>query len=135
MCEDKKVVLLIDEVDQTSHNRFFIRFIGMLREKFLLRREDMDDTFHSVIFAGVYDIKNIKLNLIEEGKHVPSATENRTINSPWNIAVDFTVDMSFNPSEISTMLAEYEADHNVGMDIAVIAEEIYRYTSGYPFMV
>ena len=80
MCKDKKVVLLIDEVDQTSHNRVFIRFIGMLREKFLLRREDIDDTFHSVIFAGVYDIKNIKLKLVNEGNFVPSGNENKIYN-------------------------------------------------------
>ena len=135
MCEGKKVVLLIDEVDKTSHNQTFLHFIGMLREKFLLRREDMDDTFHSVILAGVYDIKNIKLKLINEGVYISSATEDKIYNSPWNIAVNFTVDLSFNPSEIATMLADYEADHNTGMDIAAISEEIYSYTDGYPFMV
>ena len=135
MCEDKKVVLLIDEVDKTSHNQVFLHFIGMLREKFMLRREDMDDTFHSVILAGVYDIKNIKLKLINEGLHTPTAAESKTYNSPWNIAVNFNVDMSFNPAEISTMLKDYEADRGTGMDIAGISEEIYKYTSGYPFMV
>ena len=135
MCKGKKVVLIIDEVDRTSHNRAFVRFLGMLREKFMLRAEGVDNTFHSVIFAGVYDIKNIKLKLIGEGMYTPTEPENKMLNSPWNIAADFTVDMSFNPSEIATMLAEYEADHNTGMDIAAISEEIYEYTSGYPFMV
>ncbi|MCL2410410.1 MAG: AAA-like domain-containing protein [Treponema sp.] len=135
MCEGKKVVLIIDEVDRTSHNRVFLGFIAMLREKFLLRREGMDYTFHSVILAGVYDIKNIKLKLVSEGNYVPAETENKTYNSPWNIAVDFDIDMSFNPTEISTMLKEYEAENNTGMYITVIAEEIYKYTSGYPFLV
>jgi hypothetical protein len=43
--------------------------------------------------------------------------------------------MSFNSSEISTMLKEYEAAHSTGMNIAEISEEIYCYTSGYPFLV
>jgi len=135
MCKGKKVVLIIDEADRTGHNHIFLGFLGMLREKFLLRREGMDYTFHSVILAGVYDIKNIKLKLMNEGQYIPAATENNTYNSPWNIAVDFDIDMSFSPSEISTMLKEYEAEHNTDMDIPMIAEEIYNYTSGYPFLV
>jgi len=135
LCKYKKVVLLIDEVDQTSHNRIFLRFIGMLREKFLMRREDMDYTFSSVILAGVYDIKNIKLKMINEGVYIPAETENKIYNSPWNIATDFNVEMSFCPVEIATMLIDYEADHKTGMNIVKIAEEIYKYTSGYPFLV
>jgi len=135
LCETHKVVLMIDEVDRTSHNRVFLSFISMLREKFLLRRVSKDYTFHSVILAGVYDIKNIKLKLISEGLYTPTATEDKVYNSPWNIAVDFNVDMSFNPSEIAGMLGEYEADHNIGMNIAEISQEIHVYTSGYPFLV
>jgi hypothetical protein len=56
-------------------------------------------------------------------------------NSPWNIAVNFTVDMSFNPDEIATMLIQYEEDHHSGMDIPHIAQEIYDFTDGYPFLV
>ncbi len=33
------------------------------------------------------------------------------------------------------MLDEYEADHQTGMDIQTVAEEIYQYTSGYPVLV
>jgi len=135
LCKNKKVVLMIDEVDRTSHNRVFLNFISMLRDKFLLRKESMDYTFHSVILVGVYDIKNIKLKLINEGLHTPAEVEGKILNSPWNIAVNFDIDMSFNPTEISTMLNEYEADHKTGMDITAISEEIYKYTSGYPFLV
>ena len=60
MCEKEKLVLLIDEVDRTSNNRVFIHLIDMLRDKFLARKANDDHIFHSVIFAGVYDIKNIK---------------------------------------------------------------------------
>jgi hypothetical protein len=98
MCEDTKVVLIIDEVDKTSNNRVFLNFMDMLRGKFLARKSRKDFTFHSVILAGVYDIKNIKLKLIDEGLHSPATAEGKVYNSPWKIAVDFTVDMSFNPT-------------------------------------
>jgi hypothetical protein len=135
LCKDKKVVLIIDEIDKSSDNRVLIHFLGMLRNKFLRCQEEMDYTFHSVILAGVSDIKNIKYKMINDGAYVPSESEGGMYNSPWNIAVNFNVDMSFNPDEISTMLIEYEAEHKAGMDIRVIAEEIYAYTSGYPFLV
>ena len=128
MCEDEKVVLMIDEVDRTSNNRVFLHFISMLRDKFLARKSGDDYTFHSVILAGVYDIKNIKLKLITEGLYTPSETENKIYNSPWNIAVKFDVDMSFNPAEIATMLKEYEADQTeqssvyTGMNITDMSE-------------
>ena len=43
--------------------------------------------------------------------------------------------MSFSPAEISTMLKEYEKEHNTGMDVPLIAGEIFSFTSGYPFLV
>ena len=135
MCEDNKIVLIVDEVDRTSHNRVFLGFISMLREKFLARQSGKDYTFHSVILAGVYDIKNIKLKLMSEGLYTPTATEGKIYNSPWNIASNFEVDMSFNPAEIASMLIEYEKDHAAGMDITEISEEIYNFTNGYPFLV
>jgi len=135
MCKGKKIVLMIDEVDKTSNNAVFLNMLSMLREKFLARKRNADYTFHSVILAGVYDIKNIKLKMINEGAYSPSPMENKLYNSPWNIATNLDVDMSFGPAEISTMLAQYEADHNTGMDIPLIADEIYSYTSGYPFLV
>ena len=33
------------------------------------------------------------------------------------------------------MLQDYEADHHTGMDILDMAQQIYDYTSGYPFLV
>ena len=135
MCKNKKIILMIDEVDKTSSNSIFLHFIGMLRDKFLLRGRGKDYTFHNVILAGVYDIKNIKLKLINEGLYKPSETENKMYNSPWNIAIDFEIDMSFNPAEIATMLIDYEKDHNTGMNITELSEEIYSYTNGYPFLV
>ncbi|MCL1873647.1 MAG: ATP-binding protein [Clostridiales bacterium] len=135
MCENAKVVLMIDEVDKISNNQIFLYFLGMLREKFLLRKNKKDHTFHSVILVGVYDIKNIKLKMINEGTFATAAEESKIYNSPWNIAVDFDIDMSFSALEISSMLTEYEADHNIGMDIGVVSEEISRFTGGYPYLV
>jgi len=135
MCTDKKIVLMIDEVDNTSNNRVFIKFLGILRAKYLDRKDNIGATFHSVILAGLYDIKNIKLKMIQDGILMPNENESNLRTSPWNIAVEFKVDMTFNPEEIATMLVEYEKDYSTGMDIDAVSEELYSYTSGYPFMV
>ena len=134
MCKGKKVVLMIDEVDKASNYRVFLDFLNTLRKKYLARVENIGHTFHSVILVGVYDIKNIKLKMLAEGTHTLSVGEKEQ-NSPWNIAAIFEVDLSFSPIEISKMLADYEKDHNTGMNITSIAEEIHFYTKGYPVLV
>lgn len=83
--------------------------------------------FHSVIFAGVYDIKNIKLKIRPDEDH--------QYNSPWNIAGKLEIDRSFSSEQIASMLEEYEQDHQTGMEVLKVAEEIYQYTSGYPYLV
>ena len=83
---------MIDEVDKSSNNQLFLSFLGMLRNKYLLRNEGKDYTFHSVILAGVHDVKNLKVKIRPE--------EEQKYNSPWNIASDFEVDMSFSKEEI-----------------------------------
>lgn len=120
------MLLFIDEVDKSSDNQLFINFLGILRELYLSRAYGAA-TFKSVILTSVYDIKNLKLKLRPD--------DERKYNSPWNIAVDFDVDMNFGVKEISTMLEEYEKDENTGMDIETVSEEIFRYTSGYPYLV
>lgn len=122
---DKPVVLFIDEVDQAGNYGSFLEFLGMLRDKYLKRRER--PTFQSVILASVYDIKNLKLKLRPE--------EERKYNSPWNIAADFDIDMNFTQADIEGMLAAYETDHLAGMPVPLIARLLYDYTSGYPFLV
>ncbi|MDE7201305.1 MAG: ATP-binding protein [Lachnospiraceae bacterium] len=121
----KPIVLMIDEVDSASNNQVFIDFLAQLRAYYLDREET--PTFHSVILAGVYNIKNLKLKLRPESEH--------QYNSPWNIAADFKVDMSFSANQIAGMLEEYESDDHTGMEIREVAEEIYQYTSGYPVLV
>lgn len=127
MCReaDRPVILIIDEVDQASGHKLFLSFLGMLRDKYLKRKKQ--PTFQSVILSGVYDIKNLKLRVRPDSAH--------QYNSPWNIAADFTVDMSFHAADIEGMLKEYEQDHHTGMDLPFIAGLIYEYTSGYPFLV
>ena len=121
----RPVVVIIDEVDQAGNYESFIKFLGLLRDKFLNR--NTRPTFHSVILAGVYDIKNLKLKIRPEAEH--------QYNSPWNIAAQFDVNMDLTESGIKGMLDDYEADHHTGMDTALMAKLLSDYTSGYPFLV
>ena len=91
---------MIDEVDKSSDNQIFLSFLGLLREKYLKWQQGKDETFQSVILAGVYDVKTLKLKLHPQ--------EEMKYNSPWNIAVDFQMDMSFDCEDIESMLKEYE---------------------------
>lgn len=58
---DKKIVLMIDEVDKSSDNQVFLSFLGLLRNKYLEMMQENDRTFHSVILAGVYDLSLIHI--------------------------------------------------------------------------
>jgi len=134
VCKDQKIVLMIDETDKSSNNQIFLRFLGILRDKYLKRGRGAGATFQSVILAGVYDIKNLKMKMVLAGTHQLKDGEKR-INSPWNIAAEFEIDMSFSAPEIASMLNEYEKDHQTGMDIEAVSEEIRAYTNGYPYLV
>lgn len=121
----KPIVLMIDEVDSAANNQVFLDFLAQLRGYYIAR--NVKPTFYSVILAGVYDIKNLKLKLRPESEH--------KYNSPWNIAEPFDVDMSFSVDDIAGMLRQYENDRHIGMDVQAAAQVIYEYTSGYPFLV
>ena len=122
---EKKIVLMIDEVDQASNNQVFLDFLAQLRFYYLKRNKR--PTFQSVILAGVHDIRNLRQKIRPDAEHKH--------NSPWNIASNFDIDMSFSVSDIAGMLTEYEHDHHTGMDIAKLSQLIYDYTSGYPVLV
>ena len=122
---DKKIVLMIDEIDSATNNQVFLDFLAQLRAYYIDR--DIQPTFQSVILSGVYDVKNLKRKIRPDDIH-------RT-NSPWNIAADFNINMNFSKEEIAGMLQEYEADYHTGMDISRMAELLSDYTSGYPFLV
>lgn len=127
-CTEKPVVLIIDEVDSASNNQVFIDFLAQLRLQYLDREDDPDNAaFQSVILAGVTDIKHLKGN-------IRSNNESK-VNSPWNISADYDIDMTLPADGIKGMLDEYESDHQTGMNTEIIAERIYDYTHGYPFLV
>lgn len=121
----KPIVILIDEVDQASNYESFLLFLGVLRKMFLNRTSL--PTFQSVILAGVYDVKNLKLKMRPKELH--------QYNSPWNIAAPFDVDMSLSAEGIRGMLDDYEADHRIGMNTKEVASWVREYTGGYPFLV
>ena len=122
---DKPIVLIIDEVDSASNNQVFLDFLAQLRAQYMER--DIYPTFRSVILAGVYDVKNLRGKIRPEDEH--------RYNSPWNIAADFDISMSFSKNEIAGMLTEYEADYKTGMNVDEMAGLLFDDTSGYPFLV
>lgn len=110
-CEqsEQPVVLLIDEVDTAADSQVFLDFLAQLRADYLDRMEL--PTFQSVILTSVYDIRNMRNK------------------------VKFLVDMSFSSEEIAGMLDQYETDHDTGMNVREVSDQIYAYTSGYPYLV
>jgi hypothetical protein len=123
----KKLVLFIDEVDKSSNNQLFVSFLAMLRDKYLRRELSSDATFYAVVLAGVYDVKSLKIKIRSD--------DEKKYNSPWNIAADFDVNMDLQPNEIKPMLDDYALENGVAMDTIKIAEHLFYYTSGYPFLV
>lgn len=124
----KPIVLMIDEVDSAANNQVFLDFLAQLRSLYLKREKGKRvGTFQSVILAGVTDVRHLKDKLRPDGAH--------KVNSPWNIAADFNIDMSLSADGIQGMLNEYEADHHTGMDTAEMAKQLRAYTSGYPYLV
>ena len=123
----RKVVLMIDEVDKSSNNQLSLDFLGMLRTKYLGRNEGKDHSFHSVILAGVHDIKTLKAKICPDAE--------KKFNSPWNIAVNFKVDLTLSPNEIASMLEQYADERKVKIDIPFFREYLFYFTSGYPFLV
>ena len=121
----KKIVLMIDEVDSATNNQVFLDFLAQLRGYYINRSRFA--TFQSVILAGVCDIRNLKRKMRPDEEHKD--------NSPWNIAADFDIDMSFSGEQINSMLLDYASEHDSAIDTNLIAKEIYDYTSGYPYLV
>ncbi len=124
---ERKIVLMIDEVDKSSNNQLFLSFLGLLRDKFIKAQADRDKTFYSVILSGVHDVKNLKLKLRDDEEH--------KYNSPWNIASEFKVDFELEVDQIASMLKEYQEDRDIDLDLDYFAEKMHYYTSGHPFLV
>ena len=121
----KRIVLLIDEVDKSSNNQLFINFLAMMRDKYLNRKRRK--TFHSVVLAGVHDVRSLKLKIRPES--------DSKYNSPWNVATTFEVDMNLSVDEIKVMLEDYVQVRGVKMDTQWVAERLFYFTSGYPYLV
>ena len=126
--EKRPVVLIVDEVDTATNNQVFLDFLAQLRSLYLKREKNHEiKTFQSVILAGVTDVKHLRSKIRPDDEH--------KINSPWNIAADFDIDMSLSEAGIKGMLDEYEADHHTGMNTGLIASYIREHTNGYPYLV
>ena len=121
----KKVVLLIDEVDKSSNNQLFVSFLALLRDKYLIRKRRK--TFHAVVLAGVHDVKSLKLKIRPESES--------KYNSPWNISTEFEVNMNLEPLDIKPMLEDYVQERGVKMDTEWVANRLFYFTSGYPYLV
>ena len=124
---EQPIVLMIDEIDSATNNQVFPDFLAQLRDGYIGRDTDSSPAFQSVILAGVTDVKHLKSKIPPEDQH--------KVNSPWNIAADFDIDMSLSEDGIRGMLDEYEADHRTGMNTGEIAKSIREYTNGYPYLV
>ncbi len=124
---NKKVILIIDEVDKASNNQTFVSFLASLRDRYLLSNEKNVPTFHSVVLLGVHDVKSLKLKL--------RPNEESQLNSPWNIAENLDIDFAFSAKEIEPMIADYANEHNFNMDVSAIAEKLYYYSGGNPFLI
>ena len=77
-------------------------FLAQLRAGYIARDTKEIPAFQSVILAGVTDIRHLKSRIRDE--------EQVKVNSPWNIAADFKIDMSLPVDGIKGMLEEYESD-------------------------
>ena len=124
---DKAIVLFIDEVDSATNNQIFLDFLAGLRDQYISRDTEGTPAFWSVVLAGVTDVKHLKSKIRDDQEH--------KVNSPWNIAADFDIDMSLPEPGIRRMLEEYKRDHHLGMDAPTLAAQIRSYTNGYPFLV
>ena len=122
---DRGVLLLldVDAIDANLCSGQWLTFQGVLRHNFLQWQMKKGSTFQSVLVAGIQDARFLR------HKERPLAY------SPWNIAVAFPADMSFSAEEIAGMLQEYETDHQSGMNIAAVSQELRRLTSGHPYLV
>ncbi len=92
-----------------------------------MREKYSAPAFMSVILSGVHDIRHLRLRIRPDEAHKR--------NSPWNIAASFDGELSFSVADIEKMLEEYRSEHGVCMESSQIAESIFDYTAGHPFLV
>lgn len=123
----KPLVLIIDEFDTIIKNANMTNdFLSISRSHYQDR--DITPTFHSVILSGVRDIDHIR-SMIHKKEELTD------LYSRWNIYKKFSMNMLFSVDQIASILEEYERDNKTGMNIKSIAQYIYEYTKGHPFLV
>ena len=59
---ERKIILIIDEVDTATNNTVFLDFLAQLRDNYINRDTKGVKTFQSVILAGVTDVKHLSFN-------------------------------------------------------------------------
>lgn len=125
VASERPVVLIVDEVDDATNNQAFLDFLAQLRLQYLSRAKNPSyPAFQSVALAGVTDVRHLRSRIRPE--------ETSRTNSPWNIAADFDVRMSFDEADVTGMLRAYEADHATGMDAAAVAHEVVSGPAAIP---
>ncbi len=65
-------------------------------------------------------IKTLKAKIRQDAQH----RESGGYNSPWNIAIDFKVGLSFGQHDIETMFQDYSRYKQIQPDISAIAATI-----------
>ncbi len=124
---NKKVILIIDEVDKASNNQVFLSFLALLRDRYLQSKIKKYSILHSVILLGVHDVKSLKLKLRPD--------EEKKLNSPWNISKNLDIEFSFSAEEIESMIKDYANENNFQMETKAISDKLFYYTNGNPFLI
>lgn len=57
---------LVIEIDSAANNQVFLDFLAQLRYHYLERAKRAVPAFHSVILAGVYDIRRLRMKIRPE---------------------------------------------------------------------
>ena len=125
----KPIVFLIDEVDNLLRYDLFIEFLEKLKYYYTVKLSNKyKSMIRSIVLVGVRDFDRIFSNRACE----------RTLyvdNIQWNSEFISHVDLSLNQHNIEQMICEYKEEQHLSFEHKYIAEQIYAYTFGYPFLV
>jgi len=126
ICQSRKLVLLIDEIDAAPET-VVIGFLAGLRQMYLQRsRKPALPAPHAVALAGVHDIKNLKARYRNATQAIGSA-------SPFNIAVNYELP-AFSRENVRQYYLQHSAATGQFFDDAVIGR-VHEVTNGHPWLV
>ncbi len=123
ICQNRKLILLIDEIDAVPET-VVIGFLAGLREMYLQRSRKPAP--HAVGLAGVHDIKNLKTKYRDKTQALGST-------SPFNIAVDYELP-PFSLENIRQYYLQHTNATGQEFDEKVLTR-IHHVTSGHPWLV